>query len=183
MLIQKYQLVSNQSMSFTPESDEGSIYDWVAKYVKDYPGMGDVKLSSPQDFRDGKILNYMVHKNVPDAIPLEQLNSETPQVRLDRGIDEAYDKLGVPLLIESADLLETNPHEPTLLTYLYAFKATVQNEKHLAKRRDDMDRAERERLAMLQRGAQAEQLAAEAAREKEALERERKRLAGTLFSL
>jgi hypothetical protein len=34
MLIQKYQLVSNQSMSFMPEEDTGSIYDWVANYVK-----------------------------------------------------------------------------------------------------------------------------------------------------
>ncbi len=68
--------------------------------------MGDVKLSSPQEFRDGKvrfrfclflfgielvfvlfvfvrqILNYMVHKNVPDVIPLNSLDSETPQVRV-----------------------------------------------------------------------------------------------------
>ena len=44
--------------------------------------MGDAKLSSPQDFRDGKVLNYMVHKNVPDVIPLSSLNNETPQVFL-----------------------------------------------------------------------------------------------------
>ena len=84
--------------------------------------MGDVKLTSPQEFRDGKILNYMVHKNVPDVIPLNNLNNETPQVRLERAIEQAYDKLGVPLLMEAKDLLDTNPHEPTLLTYLFAFK-------------------------------------------------------------
>ncbi len=174
MLIQKYQLVSNQSMSFMPEEETGSIYDWVSNYIRDYPGMGDAKLSSPQDFRDGKVLNYMVHKNVPDVIPLSTLNNETPQVRLERAIDQAYDKLGVPLLMEAKDLLETNPHEPTLLTYLFAFKATVENEKHLAKRREEMEKAERERSALLGKAAQADQLAAEAAREREALERERR---------
>ena len=176
MLIQKYQLVSNQSMSFTPEDDQGSIYDWVAKYVRDYPAMGDVKLSSPQEFRDGKILSYMVHKNVPDSIPLEKLNGEAPQNRLDRAIDEAYDKLGVPMLMESSDLLEANPHEPTLLTYLYAFRATVENEKHLAKRRDQMDQAARERATLLGKAAQADELAADASRQREELERERQRL-------
>lgn len=60
MLIQKYQLVSNQSMSYAPTDNEGTIYDWVAKYVRDYPGMADVKLSSPQDFRDGKVRCYVV---------------------------------------------------------------------------------------------------------------------------
>jgi hypothetical protein len=61
-------------------------------------------------------------------------------VRLERAIDQAYDKLGVPMLMEAKDLLETNPHEPTLLTYLFAFKATVENEKHLAKRREEMEK-------------------------------------------
>jgi hypothetical protein len=64
----------------------------------------------------------MVHKNVPDVIPLASLNNETPQV------------------IFFLCLLETNPHEPTLLTYLFAFKATVENEKHLAKRREEMEK-------------------------------------------
>lgn len=34
MLIQKYQLVSNQSMSFMPEEETGSIYDWVSNYIR-----------------------------------------------------------------------------------------------------------------------------------------------------
>ncbi len=51
--------------------------------------------------RRAQILNYMVHKNVPAVIPLNQLDSETPQVRLERALEEAYSKLGVPLLMEA----------------------------------------------------------------------------------
>lgn len=122
-------------------------------------------------------MNYMVHKNVPAVIPLNQLDSETPQARLERALEEAYSKLGVPLLMEAKDLLEVNPHEPTLLTYLFAFKATVENEKHLAKRQQDMDAAEQERRALYSKAAEADELAKQAAREKAALERERQRLA------
>ncbi len=43
----------------------------------------------------------MVHKNVPAVIPLNQLDSETPQARLERALEEAYSKLGVPLLMEA----------------------------------------------------------------------------------
>ncbi len=53
----------------------------------------------------------------------------------------------------------------------------MENEKHLAKRREDMEKAERDRNALLGKAAQADQLAADAAREREALERERRRLA------
>ncbi len=93
-----------------------------------------------------------------------------------------------------------------MLTYLFAFKATVENEKHLAKRKEvsvcrpsyiylslsclyffflltcspcaqEMDKAEKERNALLVKADQADLLAQQAAREKAALERERQRLA------
>jgi hypothetical protein len=104
------------------------IYRWVDRYLADHyddVDRGDALKGLPA-FQDGKLLSYLVHRTNPNAIDLSEMYEAPVEEVTDRAIKSASDKLGVPPLVDSEDIIGA-PNDKSLVTYLNAFRETVEN--------------------------------------------------------
>ncbi len=99
------------------------VYAWIRSYCSEYPGVP--KDLGPQHFGDGKLLTYMLHRSVPDAVILAAMESMTSKERVTAALDGAKRHLAVEASITAERVQDPNAAEFLLLTYLSSYRARV----------------------------------------------------------
>jgi len=124
MMIQKLQIRKGAKKSQRSAKDD--ILQWVKEYLQGYPiDHIDLRAQCPECFKDGKIFSYLVHrtdKNLVDLTSLERKDNLTVLSEAFKGAG----KFGVPELLDAEDLVNSNPEEQSILTYLIAFRDAVE---------------------------------------------------------
>jgi hypothetical protein len=104
------------------------IYKWVDRYLADHYAdvdRGDA-LKGLSAFQDGKLLSYLVDRTDPSVIDLSNIKQDPVEDVTDRAIGAAA-KLGVPMLVDYEDIIGA-PNDKSLVTYLTAFRDTVEKQ-------------------------------------------------------
>ncbi len=164
----------------TVEKDDNEIYDWVEKHLAcAYP---DIPAGYPQrgmeSFKDGRLLDYLVHKGHPDSINLNSQQSKAPRDRVNTAVQAAKEALDFNPKLTGDDVAKGN--EEKLKRYLHDLRNAIKNhEADEAKRREAQaaEEAERRRREAALRDAQeAEERARQEAAARRAVEDEKRRL-------
>jgi len=122
-LIQKFQVRPGTGVApgSSGKSTRDLVLDWVKDYVDGYPVGETLAKSSPDCFKDGRILCFMIHKTDPALINLQEMEKKTRRERIELAFQLAG-IIGVPEVIDSSDLLRDDVEEKTLLVYLSSFR-------------------------------------------------------------
>eukprot|EP01090_Pellita_catalonica_P015463 TRINITY_DN4204_c0_g1_i1.p1 TRINITY_DN4204_c0_g1~~TRINITY_DN4204_c0_g1_i1.p1 ORF type:complete len:467 (+),score=131.51 TRINITY_DN4204_c0_g1_i1:480-1880(+) len=81
----------------------------------------------PNVMKDGKVLNFLIHKRDSSLITIDEVEKKSAADNLEWAISTANKKLGIPRLIDPADILQPVPDEQSLLTYINFFRSTSSN--------------------------------------------------------
>eukprot|EP01088_Endostelium_zonatum_P022112 TRINITY_DN920_c0_g1_i1.p1 TRINITY_DN920_c0_g1~~TRINITY_DN920_c0_g1_i1.p1 ORF type:complete len:746 (-),score=228.81 TRINITY_DN920_c0_g1_i1:85-2271(-) len=107
-----------------------SLLDWIVSELnrspyKDNINVAAIKTNFTESLKDGKVLNYLVHRRDPNLVNLSDVDNRTPEANLTHALDAAEKHLGIPKLIDVEDIREAAPDEQSLLTYISYFRSTA----------------------------------------------------------
>ncbi len=156
----------------TVEKKDREIYQWVDKYLDGkYSDIPDgYAEKGPESFKDGRLLDYLVHKTDPDAIDLSAQREKQPRDRVNSSLDAAKDLLKISPRLNGDDVVKGN--EEKLKRYLNQFRNALKD-------KEDADRRARAAAAAKaeddeRRRREAERKAAEEEEERRRREAERR---------
>uniref|UniRef100_UPI00358E3334 epiplakin n=1 Tax=Myxine glutinosa TaxID=7769 RepID=UPI00358E3334 len=89
---------------------------WVRRVVEGYPGLRCDNFTS--SWRDGKLLNGIIHKYRPDVIDMHKVYNQTNQENLQQAFALAEKNFGVARLLDPEDVDMQTPDEKSLMTYV-----------------------------------------------------------------
>ncbi|XP_065183632.1 spectrin beta chain, non-erythrocytic 1-like [Sycon ciliatum] len=89
---------------------------WVQRMTKGYPGVNVTNFTTT--FRDGLAFNALIHKHRPDLLDFKALNPEDHKDNLNNAFDIAFTDLGLPKLLDAADVDVRLPDEKSIMTYV-----------------------------------------------------------------
>jgi hypothetical protein len=91
---------------------------WVQKKTQGYKGVNVQDFS--ESFKDGLAFDALIHHHRPDLLSFDEMDPANPASNLDSAFD-AGEKLGVPKLLDTADIVEMDrPDERSIMTYCAA---------------------------------------------------------------
>lgn len=114
------------------------ILDWCKQLVGGYPDV-NIKDFGPS-WADGLAISAMVHSQLGDRKNLFDYKKGNPLQRTTRAIKTADTELGVPAIIEPADMVSRKCDKQVLFTYLSGFYLSV-------KKKEDEEAREKKRVA------------------------------------
>jgi hypothetical protein len=156
----------------TVEKRDREIYEWVDKYLDGaYPDVpADYAQKGPESFKDGRLLDYLVHKTDPKAINLAEQRDKQPRDRVNSSVDAAKKMLEINPKLNGDDVVKGN--EEKLKRYLNDFRNALKDkeEKDAQEERKRREAAEEEE----RRRREAERRAAEEEAERKRREAERR---------
>jgi len=109
---------------------------WVQKKTKGYRDVDQPINNFTLSWKSGMAFAALIHKHFPQAIDYDSLDAKNHKENLETAF-AAAEKLGIPRLLDVADLLVERPDERSVMTYVseYFHRFAQQNLKEIAARR------------------------------------------------
>lgn len=133
MLWTLFRTLRIQSIKDEGHTSEDALLHWVKKMTADYDGVNvtDFKTS----FADGLAFSALIHKFNDELLDYSKLQKVDAENNLENAFSIAEKGLGIPKLLDAADLLNGNPDERSVILYVSLFfHAFVANEETLNQR-------------------------------------------------
>ncbi len=100
-------------------AEEQALLNWVRKMTEGYR---DVEIKGFKDsFHDGMALNALVHRFDPSLVNYDALDKNNKEPNINGAFAMAEKHLGIPQLLEAADLIKQNPDERSMVFYISLF--------------------------------------------------------------
>lgn len=109
---------------------------WVQKKTKGYRDVEQPVTNFTTHWKSGMTFCALIHKHQPQMINYDALDAKNAKDNLETAF-AAAEKLGIPRLLDVADLLVDRPDERSVMTYVSEFfhRFAQQNQKEIAARR------------------------------------------------
>eukprot|EP01098_Paradermamoeba_levis_P010222 TRINITY_DN42_c0_g1_i10.p1 TRINITY_DN42_c0_g1~~TRINITY_DN42_c0_g1_i10.p1 ORF type:complete len:834 (+),score=340.43 TRINITY_DN42_c0_g1_i10:50-2551(+) len=132
-----------QTINTEDKSSEEGLLLWVKKITEGYYGVNIDKFNN--SFSDGLALMAMINAYDPSLVDYDALNPNDREGNLNKAFEIAESKMGIPKLLEAADLMDGNPDERSVILYISLFfHAFVSNEDN-KKRNEEREKEKKER--------------------------------------
>lgn len=108
---------------------------WVQKKMDEVtPGLGAHVTNFHTCFQDGVVFNMLVDAYRPGLVNLKVLDPNLKEDNLSQAFDLAEKYLGIPKMLNAADMVSTRPDEKSVMTYVSFFwkEFAVRKSKQLA---------------------------------------------------
>lgn len=110
------------------KSSEDGLLLWVKKMTAGYPGVNITNFK--ESFNDGLAFSALINKFNPDILNYNAIDPSKKEDNIETSFDLAERHLGIPKLLEAADLLTGSPDERSVILYVSLFfHAFVSNEE------------------------------------------------------
>lgn len=115
----KYPVPGSKTRKQDPYAPENDLLAWAKKLTEGYPNV-DI-ISFKNSFNDGLAFSALVHALDPNAIDFNNLDPANAEQNLENAVRVAQEKLGIPKLINTDDLLAGDADERDIMAYTSKF--------------------------------------------------------------
>jgi len=115
----KYPVPGSKTRKQDPYAPENDLLSWAKKLTEGYPNV-DI-ISFKNSFNDGLAFSALVHALNPEAIDFNNLDPANAEQNLENAVRVAQEKLGIPKLINTDDLLAGDADERDIMAYTSKF--------------------------------------------------------------
>eukprot|EP01100_Stratorugosa_tubuloviscum_P001307 TRINITY_DN128_c1_g3_i1.p1 TRINITY_DN128_c1_g3~~TRINITY_DN128_c1_g3_i1.p1 ORF type:complete len:922 (-),score=520.52 TRINITY_DN128_c1_g3_i1:182-2947(-) len=120
-----------QVVSSEGQKIEDGLLLWVQKMTEGYNGVHIENFK--HSFNDGLAFSALVNRFNPELLDFANINSDDKEANLERAFDIAEKQLGIPKLLDTADLVNGTPDERSVTLYVslffHAFVASEERRK------------------------------------------------------